>query len=175
MMVQPLVFIFDGMNDFRDLHQNCWDKQCSFLGVADAVAFQGDNLELREFPGQQSRYISLRCKAELPSPFKQIADQGDATGGMPQSPVQWGNQCGRSCYLLIRRNGKYFIICYNWPAFAFLIYIKCTLAVDEKQIQENNFSCFNINKHINHDVLWCQQKKQLWLSFQKRFRGILKK
>lgn len=105
LLVQPMVFIPDGTNDFRNLHQNCWDEQCAFLGVLDAVAFQGDKLELREFLGQQSRYISFSSKAELPSPVKQVIDQGDATGGMPQSPVQWGNQCGRSCYLLIRRNG----------------------------------------------------------------------
>ena len=83
LMVQPTVFIFDGMNNFRHLHQYLWDEQCAFLGVADAVAFQGDNLELREFPGQQSRYISFSCKAELPSEVKQVTDQGDATGGMP--------------------------------------------------------------------------------------------
>jgi hypothetical protein len=65
---------------------------------------------------------------------------------------------GLSICLLVGMS-KFFIKCYNWPAFAFLIYIKCTLAVDETNIEENNFSCFFINKHVNHDVLWGQQQK----------------
>ena len=50
-LVQPLVFMADGTNDFRNLQQDLWDEQCAFLGVGDAVAFQGYNPELREFPG----------------------------------------------------------------------------------------------------------------------------
>lgn len=49
LMVQPLVFIADGTNDFRNLKQNLWDEQYAFVGVGDAVAFEGDYLELREF------------------------------------------------------------------------------------------------------------------------------
>lgn len=41
LLVQPFVFIPDGTNDFRDLHQNLWDEQCAFVGVGDAVAFEG--------------------------------------------------------------------------------------------------------------------------------------
>lgn len=100
-MVQPPVFMADGIYDFRNLQQDLWDEQCAFLGVGDAVAFQGYNPELREFPSQQSRYIPFGSKAKLPSPLKQIADQGDATGCMPQPPVQRCYQCGRSCYLLM--------------------------------------------------------------------------
>jgi len=103
-LVQPTVFIADGTPDFRNLQQDLWDEQCAFLGVGDAVAFQGYNPELREFLGQQSSYIPFGSKAKLPSPFKQVADQGDATGCMPQPPVQWGNECGRSCYLLMSRD-----------------------------------------------------------------------
>ena len=104
LMVKPLVFIFDGTNNFRHLHQYFWDEQCSFFGVVDAVAFQGYNPELGELFGQQICYISLPCECKLPSPFKQVTDQGYATGGMPQTPVQWGNQCRRFFYLLISRN-----------------------------------------------------------------------
>ena len=87
LMVKPLVFIFDGTNNFRNLQQDLWDEQVAFLGVADAVAFQGYNPELREFLGQQICYISLPCECKLPSPFKQVTDQRNATGGMPQTPV----------------------------------------------------------------------------------------
>jgi len=40
---------------------------------------------------------------------------------------------------------KFFKLCYNYPAVALLIYIKCTLALDEMQIQENCFFSFFIN------------------------------
>lgn len=103
LMVQPLVLIADGTNDFGDLQQNLWDEQCAFAGVADAIAFQGYYLECWEFLCKQCRYLTLCGKADFPSQFNQVTDQGDATGSMPQPPVQWGNQCGRSC-LMISRN-----------------------------------------------------------------------
>ena len=104
LMVQPPVFIFDGKNNFGNLSHDLGDEQCPFSGIGDAVAFQGNDLELGEFPGQQCRYIPFSSKAELPTQFKQVANQGDATGGMPQPPVQWGNQCGRSFYLRVSRD-----------------------------------------------------------------------
>ena len=103
LLVQPLVFIVDGTNDFRNLQQNLWDEQCAFAGVGDAIAIQGYYLECWEFLCKQSRYLTFCSKADFPSQFKQVSDQGDTTGSMPQPPVQWGNQCGRSC-LMISRN-----------------------------------------------------------------------
>lgn len=104
LLVQPLVFIVDGTNDFRNLQQNLWDEQCAFAGVADAIAIQGYYLECWEFLGQQSRYLALGCKADFPSQFNQVTDQGDATGSMPQPPVQWGYQGAGSFYLFVSRN-----------------------------------------------------------------------
>lgn len=109
LMLQPLVFIFDGLKDFRNLQQNLWDEQCAFAGVGDAIAMQGNYLECREFPGQQNCYISFGCKVNFPSQFKEVTDQRDAAGSMPQPPVQWGNQCGRSFYLLVSSN-EYFLL-----------------------------------------------------------------
>ena len=104
LLVQPPVFIADGMNDFGNLYNDFWDEQCPFSGIGDAVAFQGNDFELRKFPGQQRCYFPFSSKTKLPAQFKQEADQGDATGGMPQSPVQWCNQCGRSFYLFVSRD-----------------------------------------------------------------------
>lgn len=104
LLVQPLVLVLDGMNDFGDLQNDFWDEQNPFFRVGDAVTFQGNHLELGELCGQQSRYISFSCQTELPTQSKQVIDQGDATGGMPQSPVQWGDQCAWSCYLFGSRN-----------------------------------------------------------------------